>query len=664
MANRPSGKTVGKGGGRATPSIMMYADLLFLVWAWLFQWGSILKEVFLKILANAEGSAVATSSFEAWYVPVFVGLPSSSEFWYIVVFSGLLGILTTNVLGAMHFYRDGRYFLSALAACDLDMPYLVATQAREYARGGSPDLRGLRRRNALWRGLPCAAVSVFIAFRGVARTSLCQYATQVQMMVDPMMHASIEQSFGLEHEEVFPPLSHDKIKLAVLHEVNLRVAAMLQERFPEGACPAAQRKATPVNTYKEYVSTVGMAASTRAEVDQFTDLSAMQVGMREFWVEAFSQGVADSLPALGPFGLDPPKIDKAIIDGEKTGREREFRQRKRGRSFAVIYSNPHASLLLLQATLQLLIAARGLANHVRVQWRLTPVATAALYVHIFMDAVLATGCLVIIFNVLPVVKNLTSTRDTFLLEFHAISKPLMSHAVRIASLIYWGAEIGKSKELEYSIGEVIPVLEPGGFRIVAQLIDSMKGLCAPDLAGERLTLVSVMVVGGLLYSVLRAGLTKVGFHIFVTSPVVVLEEEETDPTSLAVQLGVKTAAVLSPYVLAGRAWIAYQYAVAQMLGLLVHSRVVYFAAVGICFAILGISGIVVIAHLSRPEDDDDYPDTEFLRHPPGQGCCVGVDRKRHKLAVDAVAARDAQMLAGEGWSLLGKSASTYGGCQP
>ena len=60
---------------------MMYVELFFSVWAWLFQWGSILKEIYLQILANAEGSAVATSSFEAWYVPVFVGLPSSSEFW-------------------------------------------------------------------------------------------------------------------------------------------------------------------------------------------------------------------------------------------------------------------------------------------------------------------------------------------------------------------------------------------------------------------------------------------------------------------------------------------------------------------------------------------------------------------------------------------------------
>ena len=101
-------------------------DLFFLAWAWVYQWYSILKPIFLCFLARAEGSAVASA---------FQDKSETLQFWHITVFVGLLGILVTNVQGARYFYHDNRPYVAALAAIDLDTPFLIATQAEEYAKG-------------------------------------------------------------------------------------------------------------------------------------------------------------------------------------------------------------------------------------------------------------------------------------------------------------------------------------------------------------------------------------------------------------------------------------------------------------------------------------------------------------------------------------------------
>mmetsp|Transcript_35919 Transcript_35919/g.95140 ORF Transcript_35919/g.95140 Transcript_35919/m.95140 type:complete len:217 (-) Transcript_35919:1536-2186(-) len=206
--------------------VLSCVDLSCLMWAWLYQWFSILHEIYLQLQAHAEGPAAVAST---------------SSFWFITVFVGLLGILVSNVLGVLYFYRDNRLVFCALVACDLDTPALVVTQAQDYIKGGAPDVRELRRRNALWRGLPCAAVSVFVALRGVAQTSICQYGIQMQMTVDRDFHRRVMQ----EHPELHAVQLYPKWKQAGTSELILfqeKTIALLGKTLGDDRCPADHRQ--------------------------------------------------------------------------------------------------------------------------------------------------------------------------------------------------------------------------------------------------------------------------------------------------------------------------------------------------------------------------------------------------------------------------------------
>ncbi|CAK0814813.1 unnamed protein product [Prorocentrum cordatum] len=235
------------------------------MWAWLYQWFSILREIYLQLQAHAEGPAAVAST---------------SSFWFITVFVGLLGILVSNVLGVLYFCRDNRLVLCALAACDLDTPALVATQAQDYVKGGAPDVRELRRRNALWRGLPCAAVSVFVALRGVAQTSICEIIVQIQMQNDLDLHRRVMQ----EHPEFHSVQLYPKWEEAGTSErisFQKKVIALVGKTFGDDRCPVAHRHIREVTTFKEFLATTSWAATSMQDVRQFQDLNAVQVSIRQ-----------------------------------------------------------------------------------------------------------------------------------------------------------------------------------------------------------------------------------------------------------------------------------------------------------------------------------------------------------------------------------------------
>lgn len=636
---------------------LLYVDLFFLLWAWLYQWGCILKELYLQALVHAEGSMVVNSSFDFWQIPVFLGLPSSSQFWYITVFIGLAGILVTNVLGVIHYIQDRRFFLCALALVDWDTPYLVATEGQEYAKGGSPDIQVLRQRNALWRGLPCAAIQMFIAFRGVAQTSACMHITQLRMLSDPHLHEQFEQQLNLDGANVLPQLSHGKAS-ENFNEFSLSVAASIETRFGEDECPAAQRQVQPVPTYKDYVSTVGILSSRKEDVRQFQDLSAYQVGTREYIAHILSKAISNSLPALAPFGFDPNKIDKILLDITNKVRGKGFQRRN---AYVVTFSNPHTSFALLQALLQLLVAVRGLVKFVRQQRKLSITVSAALYVHVFLEALLTIGFLVLVFSVLPTLNALELWRETLLRSFDSIARgKAMDRLVRFATLAFWK----DSQAAAYFDSDVFPLLEPTALRLSVRYFDMLKGAFAPDPALERDSLGRLLVIGGLLYGVLRMILAKVAPHVFVTSPVVVLDEEHVEPASVGLQMAVKTAAVLSPYVFAARTWQSFQVAVAFLFGFRVRCSVVYYASLGIYVAILVLSGFIAIIHYNKPNGGESGHGAELLAYPPPQQACCLADRKRHKYVPDTTAARAAEMEAGEGHGLLNELKPNYGCFQP
>lgn len=624
-------------------SVLAYVDLFCLLLAWLNQWSSILTEIYLRVLAHVEGSAVA------------------NEFWYITVFVGLLGILVTNVLGARYFYRDDRPLLAALAACDLDTPYLVATQGQDYAKGAAPDIRSLRRRNALWRGLPCAAIGVFIAFRSVAQASLCQYITQVQMLSDPEFHKDIEQQFGRDANPT--PWAID--------EVTLSAAVYLRQTFGENKCPAAHRQIRPVTTLDEYRTMVGLCSASTDEVRQLRDLSALQVMCHEFYADLFARGISDSFPSLEPMGLSSETIEELIIHAETGASTRSWNKAGGDQAFVVTYSNPRSAWLLLQAAVQLLVAVRGLANNVREQRRLPLVPTIALYVHIFLEALLTIGCLVILFSVMPAENHVKSMGDVVLQEFHThASEQILDRFARFVHIIVF--EEGyippltdvpppSSHGMRFLDTEIVPSVMPSMLRVQGKWFDIIAELHTPDLAVEQRKCVTLIAIASLLYSIMRGVFGKVGAHVLVTSPAVFLDEESAEPASLVLQMAFKIAAVLSPYIIAAISWMEFKVVVATMFALLVRHKLAYIIAVGVYVGVLISSGIIAIVHLNEPGTlSNDNGDNEELRtYPPQQRCCA-FDRKGHKPAFGALATRAAEMEAGAGRGLLDQLAPTYG----
>ncbi|CAK0829035.1 unnamed protein product [Prorocentrum cordatum] len=111
---------------RMLASLPSYIDLFFLALAWVLQWYSILKPIVLSLVAREGGPVVAS---------VLQDESEGLRFWHIKVFSGLVGILVTNVLGTLYFWRADLPRVAALAALDLDTPFLIATQAEDYAKG-------------------------------------------------------------------------------------------------------------------------------------------------------------------------------------------------------------------------------------------------------------------------------------------------------------------------------------------------------------------------------------------------------------------------------------------------------------------------------------------------------------------------------------------------
>jgi hypothetical protein len=646
--------------------VLSCIDLLSLLWAWVYQWWSILAAIYVQILVRVEGPSAATPS---------------SDFWYAQVFVGVSGILVTNFLGASHFYHDNRFFLCGLAAVDLDTPYLVLTQAQAYSEGRSPDLRRLRRRNALWRGLPCAAVSVFVGFRAAAQTTVCQHVAQFQQMMDPEM--SIE--FKREHGVYLYPLSS---QLWRGHEDDSfgkwaaqRVGTALTKRFPGGKCPAANRVIRPVTAFKEFVAVTGTVAARAEDVQPFKGLSALQVSLRDTCVDVLSRGIHDSFPSLEPLlrlgasgtGKTVNKaMDDMLINVDNGVRRREWNHAGADRAFVVTYSDSHTTWLLLQAAFQLLVAVKGLTQHVREQRKLPFIGAAALYIHLVMDAFLVIGCLFILFDVMPNEWFMSATVTAVLREVQSIaSGPLLDRLVRLAHLLIFEDEIlskeppPSSQGRTYLHSEVLPLLQPTIARLADAYFDGVHGVFTPDLGAEQLMLGKVVVIAGVLYGLLYGVLSHVGPHVFVTSPAALLAEEgaqTAETVNLVVQMALKSCVVLMPYVIAARGWLEFKLAVAMQSGVYMRSIIAYHIALVLYVAILIIAGIVAVAHYGRDGAmPDDGRSEELHVYPPQQGCCA-VDRKRHKPAADALAMRAAIMEAGAGQRLLGQASPGYSAC--
>eukprot|EP00438_Fugacium_kawagutii_P033840 Skav231492 [mRNA] locus=scaffold354:8537:12133:- [translate_table: standard] len=82
--------------------------------------------------------------------------------WCVLV----AGLVMTNVLGYMDFRRQGRLMEARLAALDLDVPYTEPC----------PDYASLQLRQGIWRSVPLAVCSLYVASRAFVEMPICQIA--------------------------------------------------------------------------------------------------------------------------------------------------------------------------------------------------------------------------------------------------------------------------------------------------------------------------------------------------------------------------------------------------------------------------------------------------------------------------------------------------------
>jgi len=452
---------------------------------------------------------------------------------------------------------------------------------------------------------------------------------------------------------------------------------LLNREFEEGKCPIDHVVVQPVTTMNEYFSKVGLLSARPEEVRQFRDLAALQVGIRSALVDVVSRGIHKDAPSLEPLvrAAYVKKLDQAIddltIDLETSFRGRDWNAAGADRASVAIYSNPETTWLLVQAAVQLLVAVRGLAKQVCDQQQLPVVAASALYIHMVLDAFLAIGCLLILFSVIPAENRLVAMMEDVLQEIHELlSGPFLDRISRFLGIWFSEGFMGQSpppgsQSAIYFQDEAFPLLQPGVVSICDKFFGCLGKLHTPDIAVEQLMLVKLLIMGGIFYGVLYGTVGKVGPHVLVTSPAVLMGEDGVDPADraqLVFQLLAKTTAALVPYIIAASSWLEFRMVGAMMFAVYLQNSYVYYIALVLYAAMLISSGIVAVAHYGQDKSvPDDIRHEELHAYPPQQGCCA-VDRKRHKPAADALATRAVDMEAGAGQRLLHQPTPGYSAC--
>jgi len=193
-------------------------------------------------------------------------------------------------------------------------------------------------------------------------------------------------------------------------------------------------------------------------------------------------------------------------------------------------------------------------------------ATAVVCVHIFLDALLTIGCLIILFAVMPGQDRVTLAYKEGLALIDSIaSGPAGSKVFNLADIVI-SEKLQKAET--FFLNEIFPFISRQALQHLAKWLDFDGKLHSPDLVLEQIIFVKVIIGVVILYGVLRC-IMHVGVHVFVTSPVVLLVEERPEPVSLVFHIAVKTVALLIPYIIASISWIEFQVVIATMFGFIV-----------------------------------------------------------------------------------------------
>ncbi|CAE7365157.1 unnamed protein product [Symbiodinium natans] len=86
-----------------------------------------------------------------------------------------IGVVMTSIIGVLEFSQDGHYVGALISAVDLDTPYVILTQAKPIVRGEDvKSWQKLQMRNAIWRSVPLACITFFLALRDLVEIPSCQ----------------------------------------------------------------------------------------------------------------------------------------------------------------------------------------------------------------------------------------------------------------------------------------------------------------------------------------------------------------------------------------------------------------------------------------------------------------------------------------------------------
>ncbi|CAE7770568.1 unnamed protein product, partial [Symbiodinium microadriaticum] len=95
----------------------------------------------------------------------------------------LVGVVMTSIIGVLEFRQEGDSLGASFAAVDLDTPFVIFTQAKPIVQGQDvKSWQKLQMRNAIWRSVPLACITFFLALRDLVEIPACQFLSCVSIL--------------------------------------------------------------------------------------------------------------------------------------------------------------------------------------------------------------------------------------------------------------------------------------------------------------------------------------------------------------------------------------------------------------------------------------------------------------------------------------------------
>ncbi|CAE7621716.1 ttn-1 [Symbiodinium sp. CCMP2592] len=135
------------------------AGLALFVWSWLKCWGD--------TIVNAH-----------WIVQEGYDIKYAAPVGVLLV-----GVVMTSIIGVLEFRQEGDSLGASFAAVDLDTPFVIFTQAKPIVQGQDvKSWQKLQMRSAIWRSVPLACITFFLALRDLVEIPACQFLSCVSIL--------------------------------------------------------------------------------------------------------------------------------------------------------------------------------------------------------------------------------------------------------------------------------------------------------------------------------------------------------------------------------------------------------------------------------------------------------------------------------------------------